>query len=73
MKELIWKEGLLVTSRVSHGEYKDALEHLAIGDLHPEALITAVMHMSEAQKAFEMIEHEPEKYLKVLMTTAKSY
>jgi hypothetical protein len=26
------------------------------------------MHMSEAQKAFEMLEEEPEKYLKVLLT-----
>lgn len=68
MKELIWKEGLLVTSRVCHGEFKDALEHLAKGVLHPEVLVSRVMHMSEAQKAFEMLEEEPEKYLKVLLT-----
>ncbi len=68
MKELIWKEGLLVTSRVCHGEFKEALEHLAKGVLKPDALITSVMHMSEAQKAFEMLENEPENYLKVLLT-----
>ena len=70
MKELIWKEGLLITSRVSHGEYKDALEHLAIGDLKPEALISAVLPMERTQEAFEMLENEPEKYIKVLLTNS---
>jgi len=68
MKELIWKEGLLVTSRVCHGEFKDSLEHLARGVLHPEVVISKILHMSEAQKAFEMLETEPDKYLKVLLT-----
>ncbi|MHB9027540.1 MAG: zinc-dependent alcohol dehydrogenase [Candidatus Latescibacterota bacterium] len=67
MKELIWKEGLLVTSRVSHGEFKDAIEHLAKGVLRPDAMITAELHMSRAQEAYEMLEREPEKYLKVLL------
>lgn len=67
MKELIWKEGILVTSRVSHGEYKDAIEHLAKGDLHPEVLISSIMPMNRIQDAFEMIESEPENYLKVLL------
>jgi len=68
MKELIWKEGRIVTSRVCHGEFRDSLEHLAKGALHPEVLISKVMHMSEAQEAFRMLEREPDKYLKVLLT-----
>ena len=67
MKELIWKEGVLITSRVSHGEYKDALEHLAVGDLKPEALISSVMPLERTQEAFEMIEKEPQNYLKVIL------
>lgn len=67
MKELIWKEGLLVTSRVSHGEFADAIANLAKGALHPEAMITAELPMSRAQDAFEMLAREPEKYLKVLL------
>jgi threonine dehydrogenase-like Zn-dependent dehydrogenase len=67
MKELIWKEGLLVTSRVSHGEFKDAIEHLARGVLRPDAMITAELHMRHAQEAYEMLEREPQKYLKVLL------
>lgn len=68
MKELIWKEGLLVTSRVCHGEFKDALEYLAKGVLHPEVLVSKIMHMSQAQRAFEMLEEAPDKFLKVLLT-----
>jgi threonine dehydrogenase-like Zn-dependent dehydrogenase len=67
LKELIWKEGLIVTSRVSHGEIRDAIEHLAKGDLRPEAMITAELPMSRAQEAYEMLEREPGKYLKVLL------
>ncbi|MDP2982551.1 MAG: alcohol dehydrogenase catalytic domain-containing protein [Candidatus Latescibacter sp.] len=67
MKELIWKEGILVTSRVSHGEFKDAIEHLARGDLYPEAMISAELPMSRTQEAYEMLEREPQNYLKVLL------
>lgn len=67
MKELIWKEGTIVTSRVCHGEFQDALEHLAKGVLHPEVLVTEVLPMKEAQRAFEMLENEPDRYLKVLL------
>jgi threonine dehydrogenase-like Zn-dependent dehydrogenase len=66
-KELIWKEGIIVTSRVSHGEFSDAIEHLAKGDLHPDAMISAVLPMSRTQEAYEMLEREPGKYLKVLL------
>jgi threonine dehydrogenase-like Zn-dependent dehydrogenase len=66
-KELIWKEGILVTSRVSHGEFRDAIEHLAKGDLRPDAMITAELPMSRAQEVYEMLEREPGKYLKVLL------
>lgn len=66
-KELIWKEGTIVTSRVSHGEFKDAIEHLAKGVLRPDAMITAELPMRRAQDAYEMLEKQPRKYLKVLL------
>ncbi len=69
MKELIWKEGLLVTSRVSHGEFADAIVHLAKGALRPDAMISAILPMHETQEAFEMLEREPSRYLKVLLRT----
>jgi len=67
MKELIWKEAKIVTSRVSHGEFKEAIQHLQEGHLKPEALISVEFPGSEIQNAFELLEKEPEKYLKVLL------
>ena len=66
-KELIWKEAQIVTSRVSDGEFKEVLEQLNAGTLKPDALISKVMHGSQVQEAFELVEKEKSKYLKVLL------
>lgn len=66
-KELIWKEAKLVTSRVSHGEFQEVLDHLGKGDLKPEALISKILPGSETQKAFELVQNEARNYLKVLL------
>ena len=66
-KELIWKEGKILTSRVSHGEFAEAIEHLAKGNLKPDSLISAIMPAEEIQNAFELLESDPEKYLKILI------
>jgi len=66
-KELIWKEGKIVTSRVSHGEFAEAIDQLAKGNLNPDALISGIMPVEEIQKAFELLESNPEKYLKILI------
>ncbi len=67
MKELIWKEGKIVASRVSHGEFAETISHLDMGNLKPQALISDVLPASEAQKGFELLENEPEKHLKILL------
>ena len=51
MKELIWREAKLIASRVSHGEFRDAIDHMQQGHLNPEALISAEMPGSQAQQA----------------------
>lgn len=66
-KELIWKEGQIITSRVSDGEFTEVIENLNAGSLKPDALISKVMHGSEIQKAFELVQKEPDRYLKVLL------
>jgi threonine dehydrogenase-like Zn-dependent dehydrogenase len=66
-KELIWKEAQIITSRVSDGEFTEVIEHLNAGNLNPDALISKVMPGSEIQKAFELVQKEKEKYLKVLL------
>jgi threonine dehydrogenase-like Zn-dependent dehydrogenase len=67
MRDLIWKEGMIITSRVSHGEFAETIENMTRGNLKPDALITDVMHPSHTQQAFEMLEEEPQKHLKILL------
>jgi threonine dehydrogenase-like Zn-dependent dehydrogenase len=52
---------------VSHGEFAEAIEHLAKGNLKPDSLISAIMPAEEIQDAFELLESNPEKYLKILI------
>ncbi len=66
-KELIWKEATIIASRVSHGEFSEAIEQLQLGNLKPDALITAVMPLGEISNAFDLLEREPDKYLKILL------
>lgn len=66
-KELIWKEAQIITSRVSDGEFTEVLEHLNRGTLKPDALISKLMYGSQIQQAFELLQKEKEKYLKVLL------
>ena len=72
MKELIWKEARIMTSRVSHGEFSEVITNLDKGTLKPEALITAEFPGCEVQTAFERIDREPEKYLKILLRLSGS-
>lgn len=66
-KELIWKEGKIVTSRVSHGEFAETIRHLSEGTLKPEALITDTLPASSAQHAFHLLEKEKDAHLKILL------
>ena len=67
MKELIWKEANIITSRVSHGEFSECIEHLEKGNLKPESLISMEIEASRAQEAFELLESEPENHLKIIL------
>ncbi len=66
-KELIWKEAQIIASRVSHGEFAEAIEQLSKGNLKPDALITAIMPVDQIQDAFHLLEQQPDKYLKILL------
>jgi threonine dehydrogenase-like Zn-dependent dehydrogenase len=67
MKELIWKEGVIMTSRVSHGEFAETIENMNRGTLKPDAIVTDIVHPSVTQEAFEMLEREPQKHLKIML------
>ena len=66
-KELIWKEGKIITSRVSHGEFAETIVQMEQGNLKPDALITEIMPVDQIQQAFELVEADPGKYLKILL------
>lgn len=66
-KKLIWKEARLVTSRVSGGEFADAIDAMSRGLLKPEALITNTVPLSQTQQAFENIIAHPERILKTMI------
>jgi threonine dehydrogenase-like Zn-dependent dehydrogenase len=66
-KELIWKEATIVSSRVSHGEFAEAIDLLSNGRLKPEALISQVLSGSETQKGFEILEQNPAENIKILL------
>jgi threonine dehydrogenase-like Zn-dependent dehydrogenase len=67
MKELIWKEARIISGRVSQGEFARAINELSKGNLKPESMITSVVHPSETQRAFELLQSQPEKHLKILL------
>lgn len=67
MKELIWKEAKIVSSRVSHGEFAKAIDALDKKTIHPENMITGILDLKDAQKGFELLESEPGKHLKILL------
>jgi L-gulonate 5-dehydrogenase len=67
MKELIFKEGTIISSRVSQGEFAETIENLNMGTLKPDAIITDILHPSKTQEAFEMLEKEPRKHLKIML------
>jgi threonine dehydrogenase-like Zn-dependent dehydrogenase len=66
-KKLIWKEARLVTSRVSGGEFADAINAMSKGLLKPDAMITNTVPLSQTQQAFENILAHPERILKTLI------
>ncbi|NJN26986.1 MAG: alcohol dehydrogenase catalytic domain-containing protein [Cyclobacteriaceae bacterium] len=66
-KELIWKEARIVASRVSHGEFAEAIAQLEQGHLKPDALISALMPVDDIQKAFDLLDTQPDNYLKILL------
>ena len=67
MKELIWKEARIISSRVSHGEFARAIDALDRQIIHPDNMITGILPIKDAQRGFELLDAEPGKHLKILL------
>lgn len=67
MKELIWKEAKIITSRVSQGEFADTIAALESRKLNPDKMITGTLDIEKTDNAFQMLENEPQNHLKILL------
>jgi 2-desacetyl-2-hydroxyethyl bacteriochlorophyllide A dehydrogenase len=66
-KTLVMKEGAIIATRVTAGEFPRALRLLAKGLLHPQRLITHEMPMQDAAAAFKLVDSENPGVIKVVL------
>ena len=71
MKELIWKEAKIKASRVTQGEFAEAIQSIAEGDVDPDVIISDEMPAMHASDAFEMLDADPNHYIKVILRLAE--
>jgi threonine dehydrogenase-like Zn-dependent dehydrogenase len=63
----VLKEGRIIGSRVTLGEFPRAIRLLAKGLLHPELLVTDRVAMAEIGTAFEKVDREDPRTIKVVL------
>jgi threonine dehydrogenase-like Zn-dependent dehydrogenase len=66
-REFVEKEIQMVGSRVTLGDFPRALSLMVEGRFHPDLLISKECHLEEIVEAFQLLEEEPDRYLKVLI------
>jgi threonine dehydrogenase-like Zn-dependent dehydrogenase len=66
-KSLVIKEAQIIASRVSLGEFPRAIRLLGKGLLHPELLITDRLPMRDVGKAFQRLDAEDPKMVKMVL------
>ncbi len=66
-KTLVLKEARIIASRVTLGEFPRAIRMLSKGLLHPDLLITDRMRLGEIAAAFEKVDREDPKTIKIVL------
>jgi threonine dehydrogenase-like Zn-dependent dehydrogenase len=66
-KTLVVKEGQIIATRVTAGEFPRAIRLLAKGLLHPERLITHEMNIRQVAAAFALVDREEPGVIKVAL------
>jgi threonine dehydrogenase-like Zn-dependent dehydrogenase len=66
-KTLVLKEAQIIASRVTLGEFPRAIRLMEKGLLHPEWLITHQMPLKDITTAFEKVDGEDPKTIKVVL------
>jgi 2-desacetyl-2-hydroxyethyl bacteriochlorophyllide A dehydrogenase len=66
-KTLVLKEAQIIASRVTLGEFPRAIQLMGKGLLHPERLITDQLPMREVTSAFQRLDAEDPKSVKIVL------
>jgi len=66
-KTLVLKESQIIASRVTRGEFPQAIGMMSRGLLHPDLLITDVMPLDAITSAFDQVDREDPKTIKVVL------
>ena len=66
-KTLVLKEAQIIASRVTLGEFPRAIQLMAKGLLHPELLVTHQMALGEITAAFDKVDQEDPRTIKVVL------
>lgn len=66
-KTLVLKEAQIIASRTTIGEFPRAISLLGKGLLHPELLITDQLPMRDVKTAFERLDREDPKSVKIVL------
>jgi threonine dehydrogenase-like Zn-dependent dehydrogenase len=71
-KTLVLKEAQIAASRVTLGEFARAIRMLAKRRLHPELLVTDRMPLRDIARAFEKVDREDPRTIKVVLDIAQA-
>ena len=66
-KTLVIKEGEIIASRVTLGEFPRAIRLLSKGLLHPDSLITHRMALKDITVAFDQLDREEPSTIKIVV------
>jgi threonine dehydrogenase-like Zn-dependent dehydrogenase len=70
-KTLVLKEARIVASRVTLGEFARAIRLLAKRRLHPELLVTDRLPLRDVARAFEQVDREDPRTIKVVLDVSQ--
>ena len=68
-KECVLKELQIVGSRVTLGDFPRALRLMESGKFHTELFVSEVLKLTELNRAFQVLEENPDEYLKILVNS----
>jgi threonine dehydrogenase-like Zn-dependent dehydrogenase len=71
-KTLVIKEGQIIASRVTSGEFTRATRLLQKGLLHPELIVTHQIALRDVTRAFEQVDRDEPSTIKIVLNVQES-